>query len=102
MGDAWDDITGTRQAETFAEAMERSIAGKPQAELTEQQQAERLVESRDRMRKLDDLFRDDFISPVEQVVISRTLAKRLGYHVGDDRATGQPDIDDRMDFGDAD
>ena len=117
MAGVWDDLGGrplpgedpywtSRNAathrETYTEALARSIVGKPQAELSEQQQAERLVESRERMRKLDGLLAHEFISPVEQVIVSRTLAKKLGYHVGDDRATGQPDIDDQFNYGDND
>lgn len=88
--------------ETYEEALARSLVSQREPELTEQQRAEREMAARERMRRHDRLFAHDFISPIEQQLVSRSLAKRLGYTIGDDRATGDHEQDERMQFGDAD
>lgn len=88
--------------ETYAEALARSVVNRHAPALTEQQVAEREVAARDRMRRHDRLFADDFISGPEQVLVSRALAKQCGFTVGSERATGDQDQDERMPFGDAD
>ena len=100
MTDAWDELGGRR--ETYEQALARSLVNQREPELTEQQRAEIEVEARERMRKHDAHFSGGFISTDEQQLVSRTLAKRLGYHVGDPRVTGDIDQDERMTWGDDD
>ena len=88
--------------ETYEQALARCIVLQRDPELTEQQRAEREVEARERMRRHDLHFADDFISGPEQQMVSKTLAKRLGFNVGDERVTGDIDRDERMQFGDND
>lgn len=74
----WEETTGRR--ETYEEALARSEAclnHKP----NEQEEAEKIVAARERMRRHDAYLADAFISPIEEVVISRELAKKLGHMV---------------------
>ncbi len=102
---AFDEIwqrPSVSKAERVAELLARSPLFQPEAAMSEQEQAERIVAGRERQRQHDAYFADEFISPGEQHVISRTLAKRLGFHVGDDRVTGDIDRDEQRSFGDDD
>ena len=84
----WDETIGGRPKESYQEALARSLVGKPEAPMTEQELAAKLVADRDRMRRMDELFRDNFLSVSEQVVVSVALARKLGYHVGDNSVAG--------------
>lgn len=80
-----DDHGYRRRPPTYAESLANCIVLQPTAALTEQEIAAQLVAGRERLRKLDDLFRDDFISPIDEQIVSRALAKRMGYSVGFER-----------------
>lgn len=103
MTPAYDEIF-TRPTGDRAEFVRQAIAASPlfraEAGETEQEAAARIVASRDRMRQHDAYFADEFISPAEQHIISRTLARKLGYQVGDDRETGDMDRDEKYPYGD--
>lgn len=45
----------------------------------EQETAEAIAHKRESMRKMDELFAPEFFSPIEEVMISRHLARQLGY-----------------------
>ena len=85
----WDARNAASHHETFAEAMARSNAAlRPNAApLTEQQIAEREVEARERARRHDAYFANDFISGPEAQLVSRALARQLGSHFNDSSDT---------------
>lgn len=76
----WDARNAAMHRETYAEACARSVVLQPTAALTEQELAEREVEGRERMRRHDAYFADDFLSLDEERIISKALARRLGHY----------------------
>lgn len=82
MTSAYDDLGGKR--ETYAEALERSNAGKAAAPLTEQERAEAEVQRREKLRRHDAHFAGDFLTIGEQVQVSRTLARQMGVLINDE------------------
>jgi len=84
---AFDDLGG--RAETYAEALARSEAclNPPR---NEQATAEQIIAKREAQRKHDAYFAPLFISPVEQVIVSRELARKLGYVVNEARFDDEP------------
>ena len=80
--DPYADLGGHR--ESYAEALARSEAclNPPR---TEQDDAAAIVAKREAQRQHDGYFAPYFISPVEEVVISRHLARKLGYFGTDAR-----------------
>ena len=91
MSGAWDDIGATPAAESYEQALARSLVGQKTAPLTEQQLAEREIEARERMRLHDEFYRRDYIQGTEAMLVSRALAKQYGVHINepdDDRPGG--------------
>lgn len=90
MTDPYADLGGRR--ESYAEALARSEAclNPPR---TEQDDAAAIVAKREAQRQHDAYFAPYFISPVEEVVISRHLARKLGYTIREESRGGW-DMDD--------
>lgn len=66
-------------AESYQDALARSIVLRPSQALTEQEIAARIVEGRERMKAHDRVFASDYLSIGEERIISRALAKKLGH-----------------------
>jgi hypothetical protein len=79
MGDAWEDLGAKWVGESYAEALARSLVGKVDGVPTEQEIVAKIVADRERMRVHDRVFSDDYLPISEQVIVSRTLARQLGY-----------------------
>ena len=109
MSSAWDDLGGrplppndpywaernaARHAETYQEALARSLVNR-KVVLTEQEMAERVVAGRERMRQHDAYFADGFLPIDEERIISRELARKLGYqpHQSREQEGQMPDDD---------
>lgn len=81
MSSAWDELGG--RAETYEEALARCEVLRPKAALTEQELAARIVEQRERMRRHDLHFSDDYIGGEEMTMVSRTLARQYGFWINE-------------------
>jgi len=79
MTGVWSDITGTNHPETYEMALARSLVNQPQAAKTEAEIAAKLVADRERMRMHDRVLADNYLTINEQVIMSITLARMLGY-----------------------
>lgn len=74
---AYDDLGGHKPKLTRAEieALIASVRPAPDEQAT----AEAIAHKRESMRKMDAFYAPLFISPIEGVMISRELARKLGH-----------------------
>jgi len=89
MTDAWEDAIG--RPESYQEALSRSLVAAPKAAMTEQEQAEKIIAARERMKSHDEFYRHDYIQGTEAMLVSRALAKQYAYFINepdDDRPGG--------------
>lgn len=100
MSGAWEDITGSNRPETYAEALARWNATRTESTMTEQAMAEKLVADRERVRRHDAYFADEFLSGDEQRIVSIELARKLGHLPSQERQDGAGNDDYDMGNGD--
>lgn len=94
MSRAFDDLGG--KAETYEDALARSLVGQKEPGLTEQQVADKIVAGRERLRLHDAYFADGFLPVDEQRQVSLELARQFGFtpHQSRELPDGQMGDDD--------
>lgn len=71
-------------SEAFAKALARCLVLNPNSAKTEQERAEEEASRLAWRQRHDNRFADEFWSVSDEVKISRTLAKQMGYELGND------------------